>query len=251
MLHYYEYGAEHGGRPIVIVHGLFGSGKNWGAVAKALSVTRHVICVDQRNHGHSPWHDVHDYPSMAQDIAEVIDHFGGCADLIGHSMGGKAAMYLALSMPQRVGTLLVADIAPVAYGHSQSQHIEAMRQVPAEALAKRSTAIAALLEATQDRNLAAFFGQSIDVAQGRWLLNLDVLETEMPKVLEFPQVRGHFEGRTLFLSGGLSDYVLPDHRPRIKELFAQAQFAKLSGAGHWLHAEKPAAFIATAQNFLN
>lgn len=251
MLQYYEYGSEHGGHPIVIVHGLFGSGKNWGSIAKALARSRHVICVDQRNHGHSPWHDTHDYPSMAQDIAEVIAHFGGRADVIGHSMGGKATMQLALARPDCVDRLIVADIAPVAYSHSQTQHIDAMRRVPQEALKKRSTAIAALLEVTQDRNLAAFFAQSIDVTSGTWLLNLDVLEHEMPKVIGFPEVSGTFEKPTLFLSGALSDYVLVEHRPRIKELFPNAQFAKLNGAGHWLHAEKPAEFISTAAHFLS
>lgn len=250
MLNYIEYGRENGGVPLMIVHGLFGSAKNWGSVAKALAQTRHVVSVDQRNHGHSPWFDSHSYPEMAKDIGAVVDAFGGYADLLGHSMGGKAAMQLALDRPECVGRLVVADIAPVPYTHSQGHNIDAMRSVPIEALSKRSAAIAALLEATGDRNLAAFFAQSIDTKSGEWLLNLDILERDMGLILGFPEQTGQFDGATLFLSGSASDYVLPEHRPAIKALFPQASFAKLNGAGHWLHAEKPAEFIATVRAFL-
>ena len=113
--------------PLVIAHGLFGSARNWGAVAKRLSAERQVVAVDLRNHGDSPRSPDNGYEAMAGDLAETIAALGGRADVLGHSMGGKAAMVLALTDPERVGRLVVADIAPVAYGHSQLELVRAMQ----------------------------------------------------------------------------------------------------------------------------
>ena len=120
--------------PLLIVHGLYGSGRNWGVIAKRLSDERQVIAVDQRNHGDSPWTESHGYEDMAGDLAEVIEAHGGKADVLGHSMGGKAAMVLALTRPELVNRLILADIAPVTYDHSQIQYIEAMRAVDLDAI---------------------------------------------------------------------------------------------------------------------
>jgi hypothetical protein len=164
---------------------------------------------------------------------------------------GKAAMVLALTRPDLVNRLIVADIAPVAYTHSQIQFIDAMRSVDLSRVEKRSDAAAQLAAHVQDPSLQAFFTQSLDVKDKRWTLNLDALANEMPKILGFPDVTGRFEKPTLFLSGAESDYVTPDHRPAIKALFPKARFAKLPGAGHWLHAEKPRAFEASVRAFLD
>ncbi|MBT8152910.1 alpha/beta fold hydrolase [Epibacterium ulvae] len=238
--------------PLLIVHGLYGSARNWGVIAKRLSDTRQVIAVDQRNHGFSPWTDTHSYPELADDLAEVVDAHGGQMDVIGHSMGGKAAMTLALTHPGKVRRLLVADIAPVAYTHSQIQFIKAMRTVDLANLERRSQAEEQLSAAGVDPALQSFFTQSLDVANKRWRLNLDTLEDQMPLVLSFPQeIRGQWDGPALFLAGATSDYVQREHRPRIKSLFPEAKFAKIPGAGHWLHAEKPREFEAAARAFLN
>lgn len=250
MLNMIEHGTR-GGTPLVIVHGLYGSARNWGVIAKRLSDTRHVVAVDQRNHGDSPWYDSHAYLDMAGDLQKVIDHLGGRADVVGHSMGGKAAMVLALQHPERVRKLLVADIAPVTYGHSQIQYIEAMRQVDLSKVAKRSDAVEQLAQHVDDKTLQSFFTQSLDVAARRWKLNLDALAHEMEKILSFPDVDGAFEGPALFLSGAKSDYVLPEHRPAIRAHFPKARFAKLADAGHWLHAEKPREFEASVRAFLD
>lgn len=236
--------------PLLIVHGLFGSGRNWGAIAKRLSPNRRVLAVDQRNHGNSPWFDSHSYEDMAADLAEVITHFSAPMDVCGHSMGGKAAMVLALTRPDLVNRLIVADIAPVPYGHDQNQNIEAMRAVDLTKVAKRADASAQLAEHIPDTTLQSFFTQSLDVKEQRWRLNLDVLDSEMPKILGFPEVSGQFTGPTLFLSGANSDYVLPDHRATIRDKFPKARFAKITGAGHWLHAEKPREFIASLEAWL-
>lgn len=250
MLNQISHGTP-GGTPLVIVHGLYGSARNWGVIAKRLADSRHVVTVDQRNHGDSPWHDSHSYPDMANDLAEVIAGLGGRADVVGHSMGGKAAMVLGLQHPEMVRKMVIGDIAPVAYTRDQTQYIEAMQAVDLGRVSKRAEAVEQLAQHVDDPVLQSFFTQSLDVANQRWKLNLAVLKAEMPKIVGFPEVSGQFEGPALFLSGATSDYVLPEHRAAIRGLFPKALFAKLAGAGHWLHAEKPREFEASVRAFLD
>lgn len=233
------------GTPLLIAHGLFGSARNWGVIAKRLSETRTVITVDMRNHGSSAWHDSHSYGDMADDLAQIVT---GPTDILGHSMGGKAAMVLALQNPSLVNRMIVADIAPVSYSHAQSGPIAAMRKVDLARVTSRSDAKEQL--GTLEPGVADFLLQSLDMKEKRWRLNLDVLAAEMDKIIGFPQITGTFTGPTLFLSGGTSDYVQPDARPMIKALFPAAKFAKIPGAGHWLHAEKPREFEAAVSAFL-
>ncbi len=239
--------------PLLIVHGLFGSARNWGAIAKRLGQTRLVVTVDMRNHAGSPWDDSHTYPDMVDDLAAVIAEHGGQMDVLGHSMGGKACMALALTHPALVNRLLVADIAPVDYTHSQNHLIAAMRALPLDQITSRAEADAALAPAITDESTRAFLLQSLDLRADPpcWVLNLDVLERDMDLITGWPDIAGEFEGRTLFLSGGQSDYVLPEHRDQIKALFPKARFAKLPDAGHWLHAEEPRAFIDTALHWFD
>lgn len=245
-----SYGAAGAAPPLLIVHGLFGSARNWGAIAKRLSNDRHVVAVDMRNHGASPWAESHDYPAMAADLAEVVVTQGAPMDVMGHSMGGKAAMMLALARPDLVNRLLVADIAPVAYAHSQSHLVAAMSRLDPASFTARSHADAALAENVADPGVRAFLLQSLDLRSvpPRWRLNLDVLDHEMDKITGWTDsVQGEFDHPSLFLSGAKSDYVLPEHRPAIKALFPNAKFAKIPNAGHWLHAEEPRAFEQTAR----
>lgn len=234
--------------PLLIAHGLFGSARNWGVIGKRLSETRDVFAVDMRNHGLSPRFDTQSYDDMAGDLAEVIAGIGQPLDVLGHSMGGKAAMVLALSKPQDLRRLIVADIAPVAYAHTQMGPIEAMRAVDLSHVERRSDATGQLMI---EEELKPFLLQSLDVKEKRWRLNLDVLAAEMPRIIGFPKVNGAFDGATLFLTGARSDYVLPEHREVIKPLFPNAKFAKIPGAGHWLHAEKPREFEAAVRVFLD
>lgn len=238
--------------PLLIVHGLFGSARNWGVIARRMSADRDVVAVDMRNHGESPALPSHSYPDMAQDLAEVIDAHGGRMDVVGHSMGGKAAMQLALTQSDKVNRLIVADIAPVAYGHDQSGHIRAMRSLDLTGLNARSEADRRLSATLDDPALRAFFLQSLDLKASppRWRLNLDVLEAEMPKIVGWPDTEGRFDGPVLFLTGAESAYVKPEYRDTIRALFPAARFAKLPGAGHWLHADKPREFEETLRVFL-
>ncbi|WP_333713209.1 alpha/beta fold hydrolase [Yoonia sp.] len=233
------------GTPLLIAHGLFGSARNWGVLAKRFAEDRPVVVVDMRNHAASPWYDTHSYEDMAADLAEVMDR---PMDVLGHSMGGKAAMVLALQHPDTVRKLIVADIAPVTYTHSQNGPIAAMRKVDLGAVASRAEAKAQL--AGLEPGVDDFLLQSLDMKEKRWRLNLDVLEAEMDRIIGFPTISGQFQGEVLFLSGGTSPYVQPDARPVIKALFPAAKFAKIPGAGHWLHAEKPRDFAAAVTAFL-
>lgn len=250
MLNFSEYG-DASAPSLVIVHGLYGSARNWSVIAKRLASDYRVIAVDLRNHGFSPHTDTHSYPEMADDLAEVIACTGHPVRLVGHSMGGKAAMMLALQRPELVAKLVVADIAPVNYGHSQLPYIHAMKAVDLGQVARRSDAEAQLAELGVESALCSFFTQSLDVEQKRWRLNLDTLKAEMDNIMSFPDVTDRFGGPALFLTGAQSDYVLPAHRPVIKALFPQARFAKLKDAGHWLHADQPRSFEAAVRSFFN
>ncbi len=245
------YGTDTTLPPLVIVHGLFGSGRNWRAIARRMAARRRVVTPDLRNHGGSFHAASHSYEEMAADLARLVEALGGEADMIGHSMGGKAAMVLALTRPKMLRRLVVADIAPVAYDHSQAHLVEAMRALEPGQFESRAAADAALARHVDDPHLRAFLLQSLDLTAGKWRLNLEVLARDMPLITGFPPVHGRFTGPTLFLSGAESSYVLPTHRERIKLLFPNARFAKIPGAGHWLHAERPRAFIAVAEAFLN
>ena len=238
--------------PLVIAHGLFGSGRNWGVIARRLSDRRDVFAVDMRNHGDSPWTPTHSYPELAADLAEVIRSIGGRADLLGHSMGGKASMTLALTEGDLIRRLVVADIAPVAYQHDQSRNVEAMRALDLTGLKGRGEADRRFAALIPDDSLRAFFLQSLDLRSDppRWRLNLDTLEAEMPKIIGWPDLVGQFDGPALFLTGANSHYVKLEDRARILSQFPRARFAKLPGAGHWLHAEKPREFEETVRVFL-
>ncbi|MBM7066165.1 alpha/beta fold hydrolase [Actibacterium sp. 188UL27-1] len=252
MLRYTTYGTTDG-TTVLIVHGLYGSARNWGVISKRLSAAHRVVTVDMRNHGDSPHLPSHSYADMAGDLAEVIAQIGHPVDIVGHSMGGKAAMILALTQPELVRRMVVADIAPVAYGHSQIQFIEAMQGLDLNGITLRSEADAALSQTVEDPAIRAFLLQSLDLKSDptRWTLNLEVLAADMPKIVGWPEIEGQFGGPVLMLSGGASDYVLPQHRPVIKGYFPKARFAKIPGAGHWLHAEKPREFEVAVAAFLS
>ncbi|MBP1804726.1 alpha/beta fold hydrolase [Rubellimicrobium aerolatum] len=248
MLNILRHGTPTDRPALLIAHGLFGSARNWGVIARRLSDGREVLAVDMRNHGESPHDPVHDYPSMARDLAEVIEAQGGPMDVLGHSMGGKAAMVLALTRPGLVRRLVALDIAPVGYAHTQLPAIAAMRRVDLATVGSRSEAEARM---GADPAIAPFLLQSLDLQGRRWRLNLDALEAGMDAVIGFPEVAGRFDGPTLFLSGELSTYVRPEHRARIKALFPGARFARVKGAGHWVHADRPRETEAAVRAFLD
>ena len=239
---------------VLVAHGLFGSGKNWRGVAKKISdLGRKVIVVDMRNHGASFWHKSHRYEDLAKDLVHIVSKFGDSADIIGHSMGGKAAMALALLYPQCVNKLVVVDIAPVKYAHDQSDYISAMETVNLSLINNRKDLDSQLAFMIDDPTLRAFFSQSVDFSQGiekKWLLNLNSIKINLPYIMNFPKLNAKALCQSLFMRGSLSHYILDEYLSDIEKYFPNYQLATIEGAGHWIHAEKRNEFNQVLIRFL-
>ena len=242
------------GPPVIVLHGLFGRRRNWQGLQKRLATNARIIAADMRNHGDSGWDDVMTYGAMADDVAALIKHLEiAPALVIGHSMGGKAAMSLALSSHEVVKALMVIDIAPVPYDHNYAPYVDAMRHVPLAKLERRSQAEGYLADAIDDRAVRAFLLQNLGQNDDGlyWQVNLDAIESGMPDILDFPMTAGNpYDGPTTFIAGGNSDYIEDAHYPIIESLFPSATFASIEGAGHWVHAEKPTEMIAAMKTFI-
>jgi|694.fasta_scaffold20410_8 esterase len=243
------------GPPLVVLHGLFGAKRNWATIAKALAPRHRVLTVDLRNHGASPWNAVHDYPALAGDVARFIHtHVGGPAAVLGHSMGGKAAMVLALEEPDLVERLIVVDIAPAPSRTTLIDALQAMKNVPLATCTRRTEAETALAESIPDPAVRAFLVQNVKTGPHglAWAVNLEAVERNFPAIVGFPDVAAGrtFPGPTLFVVGERSDYVRPEHHAAIHRLFPAATIEVVAGAGHWVHAEAPEAFLAVLSGFL-
>lgn len=254
-LHFQDFPGPAGTTPLVLAHGLFGSGANWRGVAKRLSGDRRVLVVDMRNHGRSFHADSMSYEEMARDILDTLDAENiDRADLLGHSMGGKAAMVAALLSPRAVEHLVVVDIAPVNYTHSHMPLIDAMMGVDVAALNSRKEADDALQEAIQDTMTRQFLLQSLEKAESgyRWRLNLDALKHGMGDLIGFPDLDAtKFDGPALFIHGAESEYVQPEHHTRIERYFPNAVDVAVDQAGHWVHADQPDVLIEQVGTFID
>ncbi len=249
------YGAGQVGTPLVILHGLFGSARNWASLAKRLAQRQPVHTVDLRNHGASPWSAAMDYQIMAEDVAGFIEDLGGApVALLGHSMGGKVAMMLALNDPWLVDRLLVLDIAPVRYPRRYHDFIEAMLALPFEAIAKRSDADDHLAEIITDAKMRDFLLRNLILENDRWRwrINLPAIDMALGDLLGFPELppNHRFDGSTLFLRGGQSAYVQPEYWATISARFPSANIETIDGAGHWVHVDAPEAVITQTRRFL-
>lgn len=243
-----------GALPIVLVHGLYGQGRNLGAQARRLAQTRRVVTVDLRNHGDSPQDDRADYPALADDLAQLIVDLGGRVDLVGHSMGGKAAMVLALSRPDLIRRLVVMDIAPVAYDHDQTTYIDAMEALDLSTVTRRSQADDQLSAHVRSPSIRAFLLQNLDLKASppAWRLNLRALRAAMPQIVGWPDglAPGGFAGKVMALRGATSDYVDASGETALRAYFPQVRIVTLKDAGHWLHADAPQAVAETLAAFL-
>ena len=236
------------GSPVIVLHGLFGSARNLTGLTRALAASHQAIAMDLRNHGDSPHDPAMDYDTMAADVAETMSALGvEAAHVAGHSMGGKVAMRLALQQPGRVERLVVADIAPVPYPSHFGAFTRAMLAVPPDA--SRTEADGLLAPDVPDPAIRGFLLHNFRPGVG-WRIGLEEIASALPRVETWDGITGQFVGPTLFVTGARSDYVLPEHRPAILRLFPAAQFVAIKDAGHWLHAEQPAAFNATVTSFL-
>jgi esterase len=241
-------------QPLVLLHGLFGSGDNWGTIAKHFSLHYQVISVDLRNHGRSPHSDANTYTDMANDLLELCETLGlDRIHLLGHSMGGKVAMQFATQYPDKVEKLLVVDMAPRKYADAHTHLIDAMLSVDLSAMQSRSDVDKALSSKIPEAMVRQFLLMNLvksdSNSQIAWRINLPALKANYPKLIEAVCEHAHFEKPCLFIRGQNSDYVLDSDIAQIKTHFTQARFITLA-AGHWLHAEQPQAFIQAVESFL-
>jgi len=254
ILHGIESGAVEGRRPVVLLHGLFGAARNFGTVQRAIAQAQRVICLDLRNHGESPHSVGMDYDTMAGDVLETLMERGAlpCA-LVGHSMGGKVAMRVALRKPEVVARLLVSDIAPVAYRPASADYAHAMQALPLAPGLSRAAADAMLAKAVPEPSVRAFLLQNLMFgAQPRWRIGLANIVAGLADIGDWPPMPKDavYGGPTLFVAGARSDYIRPDHRSAIRALFPAARFVTVKDAGHWVHADNPAGFLGVLNAFL-
>lgn len=244
------------GQPVVLLHGLFGAARNFGAIQRAIAPRFRVLALDMRNHGASSHAADMRYATLAADVRETLLARGiGQAAIVGHSMGGKAAMALALQWPDLVGRLLVADIAPVPYEHGNTAVAEAMQAIDLTPSLTRQQADAALAGAVPRPDVRAFLLQNLRFgakphAMPHWRIALKEIAAAIPDLEGWDDLPGTYDGPTLFVSGAESGYVLPEHRPVIRAKFPSARFVAVKNAGHWLHADNPAGFLAVLEAFL-
>jgi pimeloyl-ACP methyl ester carboxylesterase len=260
-LHTTELG-ESGSR-VVFCHGLFGQGRNFTAIGKALAgphdgQSHRVTLVDMPDHGQSPWSDHFDYLAAADQVAELIATDDPVA-LVGHSMGGKVSMLVALRHPELVDRLVVVDVSPVPYDHATEfdGYITAMRAIDLDSLQRRSEAEDALREAVPDPTVRGFLLQSLrrDGEGWRWLLNLEVLGRDLDAITDWPEAAlagtAPYDGPVLWVGGADSAYVHPDYVAAMDRWFPHNRRVTIKGAGHWVHSEQPEVFVEVLKRFLD
>ncbi|MCR6030831.1 alpha/beta fold hydrolase [Nocardioides sp. zg-579] len=259
-LHDTEVGGP-GGARTVFLHGLFGQGKNFTQAARTLEPDLHSLLVDLPNHGRSAWTDSVDYVDVADAVA---DHLRGgfAADgpvhLVGHSMGGKVAMVLALRHPDLVGRLVVVDISPTANGGTgEFEHLlDSLARLDVDAVARRADADRLLSEDIPDERVRGFLLQNLRShgADFRWQANLALLRAELATIGGFPDASqlgdGVFDHPVLWLAGERSSYVRDEHDATMRRLFPRTRLVTIKGAGHWVHSEQPEAFVSALRVFL-
>lgn len=245
------------GSRVVFLHGLFGQGRNWTQIGKSLADRHRVLLVDLPHHGRSDWADHFDYLAVADQVAEIFDA-GDPVSLVGHSLGGKVAMVLALRHPALVERLCVVDVSPVAYDHlSQFEgYIAAMRGVDLATLTSRDEAEAALAPAVPDPTVRAFLLQNLrrDGDGWRWQANLEVLGADLPVIGDWPEERlagtPPYAGPVLWVAGATSDYIRPEYAVAMDRWFPSNRLVTVKAAGHWVHSEQPEVFTGILERWL-
>lgn len=249
------------GEPLILLHGLFGSLENLGGISRRLNDEWQIHALDQRNHGSSPHTDTMDYPVMAADVEAYMDARGlEKASVLGHSMGGKVAMQLALQSPERVSRLVIADISPVAYKPKHDAILESLKSLKLSGVRSRQDAEQQMATLVDEPATRQFLLKNLErvpenmrVEGGpmfRWRLNLSVIDACYGNLAGAPVGEGPFAGPVLFLKGADSAYIQEKHKPVIQRLFPAAELRIIQNTGHWLHAEKADTFAALCRRFL-
>jgi pimeloyl-ACP methyl ester carboxylesterase len=258
-LHTTELGQS--GSRVVFCHGLFGQGRNFTAIGKVLAERHRVTLVDMPDHGQSPWSERFDYLVAADQVAELLGADDPVA-LVGHSMGGKIAMLVALRHPDLVERLVVVDVSPVPYDHAAEfeRYIRAMRAIDLDTLGSRSEADAALSAAVPDPTVRGFLLQSLrreGSASGggwRWYLNLELLGRDLDAITDWPEAAlagtAPYDGPVLWVGGADSRYVHPHYVEAMDRWFPRNRRVTVKGAGHWVHSEQPEVFTEVLSRFL-
>ncbi len=246
------------GSRIVFCHGLFGQGKNWTVVGKELATDHRVVLVDLPDHGRSSWSEHFDYFETADRVADLLSA-DDPVTLVGHSMGGKVAMLLALRHPELVERLCVVDVAPVANDHSEefTRYIDAMRGLDLETLGGRADADDALRDAIPSNKVRGFLLQSLrrESSGWEWRLNLALLGRDLQKISGWPEDRlegvAAYDGPVLWVAGERSDYVVPEHVAAMSRWFPRVRRVTVKDAGHWVHSEQPEVFGEVLRAFVD
>ena len=243
------------GPDFVVLHGLFGSGKNWRSFAGSLEDDFQVWTLDARNHGDSPHADSMSYQQMAEDVARFFaENELENVILLGHSMGGKTAMQLALQFPDRIAALIVVDIAPVCYDHlhKQLKLIEAMQELHLAVEMSRSEIEKKLALKIPEKRLLSFLMTNLNRQNGQfqWRIGLEQIAAGMPELLNYPELKSVFKGPVQFIGGENSAYLKFEYHALIRKYFPESRITMLENCGHWLHVEQPAAFQKTVNEFL-
>lgn len=258
LLNTIERGPENGDLsrpPVVFLHGLFGQARNFGFFQRRMAATRRTLALDLRNHGGSP-HGMMDYPTMAMDVHEtLVAHAALPATVIGHSMGGKTAMMLALNHPDAVHSLIVADIAPGEGGFAQSRQLaHDLAALPLPDYLDRAGAQVWLGQVIADPPVRDLMLMNLELGEKpRWRIGLQQIAASMPAIIGWPPIAPgvHYNGPTLFIAGGNSRYIQPANYPVMRRLFPHYRLETIRDAGHWVHAQAPAAFLALVQGFMD
>ena len=248
-LYYREYGA---GKPLLILHGLFGSSDNWQSLAQRFASFYRVICIDLRNHGRSPWHEEHNYEAMSDDLYAFMKAQGlNDIILLGHSMGGKVAMRFAQAYPHLINKLIVADMGIKAYPMHHQHILAGIHSLHLETLGSRNEAEEILKIHVENDGIRQFLLKNlywIEKGKLAWRMNVAVLEREMPNILAaLPEAECWTA--TLFLRGELSNYILEEDEEQILKQFPDASIETIPHAGHWLHAEQADLFFDAVMGF--
>ncbi|RPA67362.1 alpha/beta fold hydrolase [Cyclobacteriaceae bacterium YHN15] len=242
------------GEPLIILHGLFGSADNWFSIAKELETDFTLYLIDQRNHGDSPQSEDWNYDAMAEDLKEFMeDQKIESAFLMGHSMGGKTAMNFAIRYPEKVRKLIVADIAPRFYPLHHQHILEGLNAIPIDTLKSRKEADDILSEYIKIPGIRQFLLKSLgrgDNGGFEWKINLPVITKNIANVGEALESDATFDNPSLFMGGEKSDYIKEEDKEEIDRLFPNSHVIYIKDAGHWLHAEQPAAVVETVRAFL-
>ena len=243
------FGSE--GPDMILLHGMFASKENFLSLARRLSRGARVTVPDLRNHGESFHADEMDYPSMAADVVRLVQSKGiEAAWFLGHSLGGKVAMELALSNPELVRGLIVEDVAPRQYPGGMAGEIKAMQDLPLDRFSKRSEAEAWMSDRLGNRAVARFLLKNLvrsDTGAFSWRLNLEVLSRQSAVIMGFPENGRVYRGPSLFIQGEESDYIREQDYSLIQKYFPHARIDTLKGASHWVHAEKPEEVLSLIQ----